>query len=705
MTSVDVLGHVVVDDGTGGRPVSGRRAQILAVLAAADGRWVSSGQLAEEVWGDELVRSGVVHTNVSRCRSLLGDAGDDLLQSEAGRYRLALTAHTSDKVRFEEGWARVMALEAEQSLAPLLVEADAIARLWRGPPFAGVDVAGRVEQVATRLTGGWIRVIETAANAAMETDELHAWSDRLALALDTDPWNERVACLLSRCHLVRGDRTEALRVLNRFRSSLIEAGLSVTGAVQELERELLGASPWNEPAPPPTQSFIGRQRLAEAEQMIREHRHAAARDAAFEAISPTAGGLTLADRALGWTIVAMASDSLGEPLQSRRASCNAIRLAAEYGSSSTFRWALQVSLRSTVPGEPNRAIIDILSACPDDHPDRAWIDSALGGHRAMSYEEDALAAANEDLEKVLHRCRRADDATLRMALEATVRARAAHPEAEYSLALADEWVDRCPPGEHELSSALMHRVNLQISMGNRDAVEASANQLAELGTMLDSLEPLAAAWQVRAAVSMASGRPDDADAEIETGSAIAAEHPILQEVSMIQRWWLMLEQDPEATVRLIAPFAELGVRPGYEVMLAYSHLRAGDLERAQLPLRDFVAQDGQRILGPARGAVLAGFAEIAVATGDRDAVRVVLAQLLRFDGQLINTIGRGFVMGAAARFIGLCQAALDQPRMAAASFERAIRLEHRFGASALVAATERVAATAGVELPRASRAD
>jgi DNA-binding SARP family transcriptional activator len=82
-------------------PACARLRDLIARLALAGGRPVSTSALARAVWGDELPADlpNALQTLVSRARRVLGDPAA-VRQSAAG-YQLAVTPDEVDALRFE----------------------------------------------------------------------------------------------------------------------------------------------------------------------------------------------------------------------------------------------------------------------------------------------------------------------------------------------------------------------------------------------------------------------------------------------------------------------------------------------------------------------------------------------------------------------------------------------------------------------------
>ena len=164
--SVGLLGPLeVVSDGRAVRIVGVKERAVLALLALAAPRALSTERLVEELWGSELPESGPrpLRVLVSRLRKTLADSGEVIVTGPSG-YRLAAWVET-DVDRFEalssRGRRELAAGHAEQASRSL---SEALG-LFRGPPLE--DTPGETARVeAARLEEARLAVLE----ARVESD-------------------------------------------------------------------------------------------------------------------------------------------------------------------------------------------------------------------------------------------------------------------------------------------------------------------------------------------------------------------------------------------------------------------------------------------------------------------------------------------------------------------------------------------------------
>ena len=240
---VGVLGPLEVTT-SGGVPVDvgGRQPRVLlAALVAANGRPLSAGALIEAVWGDRPPASatGSLQSYVSRLRRALDDGGPPLLYDDAG-YRLDLSGHTVDVVRFEE-----LAAEGHSQLqtgAPAAARetfADALA-LWRGPALVELVDQGVALAQAAALEERRLAVLEERIDADLALGRHRHLVGELQQLASDHPLREGLYARLALA-LYRSDRqADALRVLADARTLLREElGLDPGRSLRDLEAAIL----------------------------------------------------------------------------------------------------------------------------------------------------------------------------------------------------------------------------------------------------------------------------------------------------------------------------------------------------------------------------------------------------------------------------------------------------------------------------------
>jgi predicted ATPase/DNA-binding SARP family transcriptional activator len=223
---VALLGPFEVRSDTGDRlPVAGARLRdMIARLALAGGRPVSTSALAEAIWGDDPPAdlANALQTLVSRARRALG--GTAAVEQSAAGYRLAVMPDDVDALRFER---LVAAGDVEEALG-----------LWRGPALD--DVGEFAAPYALRLAGlrldattGWLARELEAGRAAAHVAEL------AALAAE-NPLNEKVTALLMRALAAAGRQAEALAAYESLRARLAEElGIDPGAQLQAVHLEVL----------------------------------------------------------------------------------------------------------------------------------------------------------------------------------------------------------------------------------------------------------------------------------------------------------------------------------------------------------------------------------------------------------------------------------------------------------------------------------
>ena len=241
-----------------------KRRAALARLALAEGRTVTVNQLVDTLWPEEAPESGrqALHSLVSRLRSQLGPAGDQLVTTPAG-YRLDLGADGLDMALARALLRRAQTeLEHDPSAAYAhLLEADG---LWRGPAlveFADLEPIAAAAVEAEQLHR---EVTDSLVAAAVGAGQPESVLARAAAAVGEDPLRERAVLLQMKALAATGDSRTALHVARNYRHRLVEeTGLDPSSALDAAERAVAGgvaAQPFTAGQPPvrPATPLFGR---------------------------------------------------------------------------------------------------------------------------------------------------------------------------------------------------------------------------------------------------------------------------------------------------------------------------------------------------------------------------------------------------------------------------------------------------------------
>ncbi|MGI3780311.1 MAG: BTAD domain-containing putative transcriptional regulator, partial [Janthinobacterium lividum] len=242
----------VLRDGQDVTPPGVRLRALLCRLAVDPGRRVSSDELAEAVWADELPAdpTNALQSLVSRLRRSLGSGG--LVTQEPTGYRLALGEQDVDASRLRLEVARGDAAQREEDLATAGRAYAAALALWRGDPLVDAGeapyVSGQVrswEALRLNAARGRAECALATGTAATVVDEL----GELALA---HPLDERLRLLLMRTLAAAGRSAEALAAYEEARRVLAdELGTDPGPALVALHLQLLRGEVDPVPEPEP----------------------------------------------------------------------------------------------------------------------------------------------------------------------------------------------------------------------------------------------------------------------------------------------------------------------------------------------------------------------------------------------------------------------------------------------------------------------
>ncbi|MFC0526086.1 AfsR/SARP family transcriptional regulator [Phytohabitans kaempferiae] len=194
-----------------------RRQVILAALALAPGRTVSTTALARYLWGDDALSPTrrAVSTVVTRLRH---DLSMDVIRGTAGGYVLTVPAEAVDVHRFR---TLLRAARSAEGAAELDLLERALA-CWHGDPLQDVGSEALVAEHAPGLSEEWYAATERRLDLLLAAGR-HA--DLVPLLRDLtaqQPLRESLWCRLMVALYRSGRQAEALEAYRCVRDLLVE---------------------------------------------------------------------------------------------------------------------------------------------------------------------------------------------------------------------------------------------------------------------------------------------------------------------------------------------------------------------------------------------------------------------------------------------------------------------------------------------------
>lgn len=236
MLEIRLLGPMEVQ--SGGRPIEvsgGRARSLLAILALAAGRNLSSEILLERCWGEPEPTDpkATLHTAVRRLRILLGS---EAISTTRQGYALQIAPERVDAVAFAQLIEPAATAGAEQI--------DAALALWRGEPFTGDYSDWLVENERNRLVQLWLSAVERRADLTLAAGRSAAVTGELQDLVSRYPLRESLWARLLLALQATGRTAEALEQYGLIRGRLVdELGVEPGTELRQIFRQLLGGDP------------------------------------------------------------------------------------------------------------------------------------------------------------------------------------------------------------------------------------------------------------------------------------------------------------------------------------------------------------------------------------------------------------------------------------------------------------------------------
>ncbi|MFV2116495.1 BTAD domain-containing putative transcriptional regulator [Micromonospora sp. LOL_025] len=239
-----VLGPVVAWDGVGA-PIDlkgPKHRAVLARLLVGRGRVVPVDRLVDDLWEEPSPGAvGSVRTFVAALRRALEPQRPPreparLLVTEGPGYALRVAPDAVDAWRFEDEVAAASAAPPQEALERL----DRALRWWRGPAFAGIDDEPWARVERSRLEQLRLNAIEQRAEARLAVGRASDVVPDLDAHVAEHPWREEAWRLLALALYRAGRQGDALAVLRRARSLLLEQlGVDPSPRLRRLETDIL----------------------------------------------------------------------------------------------------------------------------------------------------------------------------------------------------------------------------------------------------------------------------------------------------------------------------------------------------------------------------------------------------------------------------------------------------------------------------------
>jgi predicted ATPase/DNA-binding SARP family transcriptional activator len=226
-----VLGPVLID----GQPPRGAiERALLARLLVAPGAPVPAAELVEAGWPEDR-RAGATRSlrvRLTKLRALL--APEVLVRDPAG-YRLLVAPGSLDADRF----CRLADEAARLPATAALGRCEEALALWRGEPFAELDLVDAAAAEARRLHDVRDRVRHRRALALLEIGRPEDAARELDTLVDADPLREELVRDLMYARYRAGRHAAALDAYRALVGRLAELGLQPGPEVRELEALVL----------------------------------------------------------------------------------------------------------------------------------------------------------------------------------------------------------------------------------------------------------------------------------------------------------------------------------------------------------------------------------------------------------------------------------------------------------------------------------
>ncbi len=232
-----ILGSLEVADGDRLVDLPGAQRSLLALLLLNANEVVSADRLMEELWGEEIPKSGraALQVRVSQLRKALGGSGGRIATRPPG-YLLHVGRDEFDLYGFERLVSEADGTEPAEAAMKLR---EAL-RLWRGAPLDDLSDASYAQAAIRRLEEERLAALEKCIEADLELGRQADVIGELEMLVEEHPLREHLHALLMLALYRCGRQADALAAYRNARRVLVEQlGIEPSAPLRRLEQAIL----------------------------------------------------------------------------------------------------------------------------------------------------------------------------------------------------------------------------------------------------------------------------------------------------------------------------------------------------------------------------------------------------------------------------------------------------------------------------------
>lgn len=236
----------------GGRPVAlggAKQRALLAALLLEANEVVSTGRLAEALWGEDAPSSAAktLQVHVSRLRHELAGGTARVVTQPPG-YALLVDPEQVDLHRFRRAVAAARDALAAARAQEAADQLRAALALWRGPALADLTLLPVARFAAPRLEEERLAALEDRIEADLACGRAAELTSELYGLVEAHPLRERLRAQQMLALYWSGRQADALAAFQDARRRLVtELGIEPGVQLQQLERQILAHDPALDP--------------------------------------------------------------------------------------------------------------------------------------------------------------------------------------------------------------------------------------------------------------------------------------------------------------------------------------------------------------------------------------------------------------------------------------------------------------------------